>query len=268
MRNLMLVCAGLLSALAALMAGCGSQPVRTPEQASLLSSCVQRAGQEDAGPRAPTAAVLLPRSMLPARFPDAARVLGLNPEEAIMLFDIIAAHEADGTFGFATAPGNPPQPPASVGAALTRQAARDNCILALLGDRSERWEPYRASLPVRTQVYRLREMLAASNQPISDARAESLIAAIHAQRRPPEWASAGAVQDIRQVDVNMNARVQAHMNEQTLEIAGHWLDQGQLAVFRQMLDESRVSTFELLQRIQMPPQDFRPPLPVPPPQPP
>lgn len=198
---------------------------------------------------------LTSRSMMPARYPDVARVIGLSPEETIMLFDIIAAQQAqpiqigpDGSMRMSAD---------EMRAVSARLSERDNCIRALLGKRFPRWGPYNQTLQIRVQVARLRSLLDATRQPISDDRAESLIASIAANQPAVQAAVQVVTPGTGQLDMAANARFLEERKHRMLSAAADWLDTSQLAIFRQMIEEDERTTASLMQRIQ-PPRPVQP----------
>lgn len=247
-----------IAMLALLLAACSTPPVRTTSEEQLLRACVQPAAPTDAGLPGSVPVALASRSTMPTRFPDAARVLGLSPEETIMLFDIIAAQQGqpmrigpDGVLWMSDD---------AMRETSARLAGRDNCIRALLGKRFPRWAPYNATLPLRVQVHRLRTLLDATRRPISDERAESLIAALAANQAEGQPGAPVVTPGIRGIDAATNAQFLAERNRRLLAVAGDWLDTTQLDIFRQMVEEDERTTAGLRQRIQLP-------RPAPPPEP-
>lgn len=184
------------------------------------------------------------RMSMPARHPDVARVVGLEPAEVSRLFDMLADRELIRPEMRISPIQEVAGMPERARAALEQQVAEDADVATLLGSRYEAWLRYRQSQQTRVQVENLRRALLATGQPIADVIVDSLVEALDVEMRFDRLKGAIAQAEVlaMRTPASPEAVVEgiadraATRNRLLLDAAARWLTPEQLAVFSRQLD--------------------------------
>jgi hypothetical protein len=171
------------------------------------------------------------RMTLEERYPDLATELGLSPEDADKLLDLIAAHQTDGAMDLLELEGSPDRAArADMARQLAqRQQAYEGEVATLLGDRYGKWQEYergamerqRETL-ARRQLEQLRSAVSPAGNAVSDAQLQALHAALEAEqdRINQESRGLGMQQELQRLAEDHRRLIDvasAHLNAQQLE---------------------------------------------------
>jgi hypothetical protein len=196
------------------------------------------------------------RSSMTRTYPDLARELGLTPERAGKLMDLIVKHRLASATGM-TAVGADVTDQSETRNALQQRMQQEKAEIALLlGDVAyQKWSEYQGTLAVRQQVSRLNEVLESSGHMLDQYQESQLIAALaEGQKRQAE--------DLRQLGSSSGTRDQAEMitdsvqrtqedNRRALDVASSYINAQQLDEFRK-LQNQQLSMMRAVQRAQRP----------------
>ncbi len=128
------------------------------------------------------------RAVLPQNYPDLAKDLGLTPEGASALLDVLAKHQSR---QFVTDTNQGRGEPSDEGALIRQQralqeevAVEEAEIAALLGPTGlAKWKDYQGSQPARLWVRMFESALATGGNPLSDLQSHNLVAALLEEQR-------------------------------------------------------------------------------------
>jgi hypothetical protein len=158
-----------------------AQPAATAAVQDLLATIRQQSSSpEGMARRRLTARVLLEGSN-----PDIGEALGLAPEEADKLLDLLVTHqERTSELFLSTVEGNSATAPQERSAAILAQQRTNEAELQdMLGSKYSEWKDYEDARSAWQQRRDLRAVLDAGGIPMTDAQSKSLIAAIAAEQR-------------------------------------------------------------------------------------
>lgn len=199
----------------------------------------------------------LARQALAQRYPDLARELGLSPEQAGKLLDLLANNQL-ATLGSALGSrtdGSSPQDLRST--AQEAQLKQDEEIRTLLGDaKAQQWKEYQDTLPARQEVARFRTSLEAGGQSLSQGQQRQLTSVLAAEQKR---SSAEATQ-VAQITGSSTSRDPAaalaqniqrteESNRRVLDSAAIFLNGQQLDAL-QAQQEQRLQLTRTMQRFQ------------------
>ena len=125
------------------------------------------------------------RASMVMMYPDLARELGLTPEQAGKLLDLITKHQM-ASMAMTAQSGYPDQAAMKEMSKAMQENSRkqDAEVSALLGEaKYQQWKEYQGTLGVRQQVSRLHEALESNGQPLEEYQEKSLIAALAADQK-------------------------------------------------------------------------------------
>jgi hypothetical protein len=177
------------------------------------------------------------RLLLPQEYPGLVERLGLAPEEADRLFDLLTGvqmEKLDANAGNAFIPGQPGDVAAVQELMRLRQQIqrrREESLVALLGSaRYGQFMAYEEERPARQRVDALGRTLASLGQPLSEAQAGPLTAVFLAEQKQQQEPAAmrGGEADIER---------QAQRNRRLLEAVQPHLDARQIETYTTILDQ-------------------------------
>lgn len=180
---------------------------------------------------------------LQREYPDLEKAMGLTPEEADKLLEILAKQHVDQSnrpVGRSRPPADPAERERHV-REMADQAERDRAaeaeIAALLGDRYPKWQEYRRSSSERLrETYtlaaraQLRESISSRDNPMTDATFEAFSAAVEAEER--RFQNESPSRSIRHQVQQM-----PEMHRRMVQAASAHLDAAQVERYRQYLAE-------------------------------
>lgn len=223
-------------------AGSSPQPAVEATRNMLSVMQAQESSPEQAAQRMATTRMLMERS-----FPDLDDALGLSPEEARKLVDLLAQQQERSSAAFRAAreSGNPG---AAAADAQERQRTEQAELQALLGSKYAQYQDYRDTLPVWQQRRDLRAVLDAEGAPLTDTQSKALMGALQSEQRRitqelRQAASQGAAFSIP----NRNS---AERNQRLLNAAAPHLTPQQLDGYRGMLDRAAAREQAMLGSLQ------------------
>ena len=216
-------------------------PQTTPPStvvAGISSEMLATLRQRAASPEGRAQARRLKRSTLFVLYPELGKQLNLSVEEANKLFDVLAQHEValeeDGREVIAA--GNTAEYK-RMAEASTQAAEAD--LVAMLGSRYPQWQQYKDTLPGLRQVIDLRPMLIADGNPLSDAQARPLIAAVAAEDNRMDEEAFAPMQSGRSYQEALRLRTSSESTNRLVNAAAPYLNPQQLERYRQMLERDR-----------------------------
>lgn len=188
------------------------------------------------------------RMSLPQNYPGLVEELGLTPEEADRLFNLMAENQmemSDLTMATATFNGVPPDPAAVEEVNRRRpemQRRQEEALMSMLGSaRYSQYQEYQQSRPARQQVVQLNRALEGVGLPLTPEQSRPLTAAyIAEQKRQREdtqrLMSGRSVQDVARMQEE-RFELQAESNRRMLEAARPHLSTQQLETMKASLEQ-------------------------------
>jgi hypothetical protein len=249
-------------------AGAAMPPTQaTGEQAALAAT-----GTDNARPATPAAAVprfvldqremmkdpeyrkarlAQTRMTIPQNFPGLVEELGLSPEEADRLFDLLAENQlemTDVSMLAATINGVPPDPAVRDDANRRRmelQRRQDESLTAMLGPgRYSQWQEYQQTRGPRQQVMQLARTFEGMGASLTAEQSRSLTTAYIAEQKRQSEEMQRMITDLRQPDPANQARmmeerfkIQAESNRRIVDAARGHLNAQQLDALQASLDQ-------------------------------
>jgi hypothetical protein len=230
-----------------------ARPAPSPQPSIRTSGINERDMLKD--PEYRKARLVQIRLQMPERYPGLAEELGLSPEQADRLFDLLAEHQLEmntGTALIVGANGQIDETQLQERQRLQQElrARQDATLTAMLGDaRMDKWREYQQTQGPRQQVMQLGRTLDAMGMPLSAAQRRPLTEAMVAEQtrqRQEQMAMArelAAVGPGAQRDPQTQARLleesfrrQADSNRRLLDIAAAHLTARQLELYRSQLE--------------------------------
>jgi hypothetical protein len=207
------------------------------------------------------------RLTMPQNYPGLIDALGLSPEEADKLYDLLAEQQlemTDTSMLVATVNGVPPDPAVMEDASRRRaemQRRHDEALMATLGGRYPQWQDYQQTRGARQQVVQLGRTMEGAGFPLTAEQSRPLTDVyIAEQRRQREETqqmlasarSGGALDQARLMEERL--KLQAESNRRLLDAARPHLNAQQLNAMQvsmeQQLAMNRVSSRMARQRIE------------------
>lgn len=196
------------------------------------------------------------RMSLPQNYPGLVEELGLTPEEADRLFDLLAENQlemSDVSMLSATINGVQPDPAVAEDANRRRmemQRRQDESLMVMLGGaRYSQWQDYQQTRGARQQVMQLGRTLESVGVPLSPEQSRPLTAAYVAEQKRQRDESqrmfasaqqAGTMDQARMIEES--SRLQAESNRRIVEAAKPHLNSQQLEALQASLDQQLVMT--------------------------
>jgi hypothetical protein len=240
-------------------------PQRAPQLdvASLLAS--QQEMMKD--PEYRKARLMQTRMQLPQNYPGLIDALGLSPEEAGKLFDLLAEQQlemSDVSMFAATVNGVAPDPAVMQDSARRRmemQGRHDEALSNMLGGRYTQWQDYQQTRGARQQVVQLGRALEGAGLALTSDQSRSLTDAYVAEQRRMRDERQQLISSLTQggtMDQNRmreeQLKLQAESNRRTLEAARPHLSAQQYSALQASLEQqmvmSRASSRMLQQQMQ------------------
>lgn len=190
------------------------------------------------------------RMTLPQNYPGLIDALGLSPEEADKLYDLLAEQQlemSDTTMLMATVNGVAPDPAVMEDANRRRmetQRRHEEALASTLGGRYPQWQEYQQTRGARQQVVQLGRTMEAAGLPLTPEQSRPLVDLyIAEQRRQREEStqifatmrSGGAVDQARMMEESF--RLQTESNRRVLEAARPHLSAQQLNALQASLEQ-------------------------------
>ena len=205
------------------------------------------------------------RLQLPERYPGLAEELGLSPEQADRLFDLLAEHQLESTSTPLIVGANGQIDQTQLQERQRQQqelrARQDAALTAMLGDaRMDKWREYQQTQAPRQQVMQLGRTLDAMGMPLSAAQRRPLTEAMVAEQTRQRQEQMAMSRELAaslgpggprdpQTQARLqeeNFRRQADSNRRLLDVAATHLTPRQLELYRSQLESqltvNRVST--------------------------
>lgn len=169
---------------------------------------------------------------LQRQYPDLEKAVGLTPEEADKLLNILARHrvdEADPALRRARGPSDPAERERLMREQQERMRANEEELMALLGDRYPKWQEYdRGSQQRLQETYareaqaRLRDAISSRDNPMSDTTFQAFVAAVDAEERrfnqeKPIRSPRQQVDQMPEMHQRMTQAASAHLDAAQLE---------------------------------------------------
>lgn len=183
------------------------------------------------------------RMVMASSHPDIGEALGLSPDEAEKLLDLLAEQQAIRSQVFSSNTGDAAMTPQERSAALQqRQQAHEAELQAMLGSKYPQWQDYSQTQVAWQQRRDLRAVLEAAGTPLTDAQGKSLVAALAAENRRineerRHAATVAAGQAASGADI-LFSRYTPEGRQRLLDAAAPHLLPQQLEGFRGMLDRA------------------------------
>jgi hypothetical protein len=194
------------------------------------------------------------RMNLPQNYPGLVEELGLTPEEADQLFDLLARNQleiSDTSLLAATVNGVAPDPAAMESASRRRvelQRKQEDELMAMLGgQRYSQWQDYQGTRGARQQVTQLSRALESAGVPLAPEQSKPLTAVYAAeQRRMQEETqrmlaslrSSGPADQGRMMEERL--KLQAESNRRIIDGAKRHLNSQQLDALQSSLEQQLV----------------------------
>lgn len=207
------------------------------------------------------------RMMLPQNYPGLIDALGLSPEEAGRLYDLLAEQQlemSDVSMLAATVNGVAPDPVAmeeSGRRRLEMQRRHDDALTSMLGGRYPQWQDYQQTRGARQQVVQLGRTMEGAGLPLTAEQSRSLTDAYIAEQRRmrderqqlmASLTQGGAMDQNRMREEQL--KLQAESNRRTLDAARPHLNAPQYAALQASLEQqmtmNRASSRMLQQQVQ------------------
>ncbi|MEO8313470.1 MAG: hypothetical protein ABI645_01635 [Pseudomonadota bacterium] len=202
------------------------------------------------------------RMMLPQRFPDIGKELGLTPAETEKLFDVLAKQQmGQTTLGLDVLSGNG-MPDSAAMQEKTRKLQQDQQaeLAALLGDKLPQYQNYQKNLPMRRQVSQLQSTLGTGNNALSDTQAKPLISALAAEQtriqqdrsnapRPAQPQQRLTPQQVMEQQTERQIARAAEDSRRMISVATSYLNPQQLESYRKMLEQQQSLESTLIRSI-------------------
>ncbi len=188
------------------------------------------------------------RLSLPQTYPGLAEALGLSPQEADKLFDLLAKNQME----------MQANTPPIVNGQSDQQAVREmdrvrqdaqqrlnDSLLATLGDsRYRQWQDYQETRPGRQRAVQLSRTMEAIGEPMSDAQMRPLTTALVAEQKRQRDDMQAMVHDVSQFGQPSAEKMQeesfkrqAESNRRVIEAATPYLSARQLGTLKETLDQ-------------------------------
>lgn len=196
------------------------------------------------------------RMMLPQNYPGLVEELGLTPEEAEKLFELLAEYQLEGSIvPMPLVPGQPVDLAALQQAQQARtdvERRQEAALSSLLGDaRYVQWQEYGRNQPAFLQVVQFnRSLETAGIAPLSEAQQRSVRAALIAERRREEDIQSKLVSEFLQGPGADPSRMQELVEgslkqhsdriDRILETAGRHLDARQMERLKATLEQELI----------------------------
>ena len=183
------------------------------------------------------------RSNVQLRLANLPRDLGLSPQEADAVFNIIAESQLRQESLVADQLAGAAAPDAAAAAELERttQDIRNQqkaAMVALLGpERANAVQDYRETVPSRQRASNLTNMLTQAGKPLSDEQSKSLTSAIIAEQRREESEAAPATSDQPSQQSQADRAIEG--DRRILAAAASFLDAQQIELMRARFDQVR-----------------------------
>jgi hypothetical protein len=181
----------------------------------------------------------LARTLMETANPYVGEALGLAPEEADKLLDLLAAHQEGMSAVFSTAAegGGPANVQERSAALQQRQQANLAELQAMLGSKYPQWEDYQQTRPAWQQLRDLRAVADAAGNPLTDAQGKSLVAALSVEQRNFSQQSREAASQGTSIS-EILVRHSPQRRQQMLDVAAAHLSPQQLEGYRGMLERA------------------------------
>lgn len=194
------------------------------------------------------------RMSAPQNYPGLVEELGLTPEEADRLFDVLAENQLemnDVSMLAATINGVPPDPSALEDASRRRtemQRRQDEQLMAMLGSaRFSQWQDYQQSQGARLQVAQLGRTLDGIGMSLSPEQSRPLVAAYVAEQKRQRDENQRMFANVQQLGPADQARMmeerhkqQAESNRRIVDAAKPHLSSQQIEALQASLDQQLV----------------------------
>lgn len=205
----------------------------------------QRSSPEAMAQRRLTGRVLMEGSN-----PDVREALGLTPDEADKLLDLLVTHQ-ERTSELFPLSGNSTMTPAERAAAVqARQRENEAELQAMLGSKYDQWKDYNETRAAWQQRRDLRAVLDAGGMPMTDVQSKSLIAALSAEQRSHTQQIRDAANQGRLPPSEVMARYTPERRQQYLDTAAPHLSPQQLEGYRGMLERAAAQEQSMLSTLQ------------------
>jgi hypothetical protein len=199
----------------------------------------------------------LMRTVLESSNPNLAEALGIAPDEADKLLDLLAAHQEGMSAVFNNnAESGSMTPQERSAAAQQRQQANQAELQALLGSKYPQWEDYQQTRPAWQQLRDLRAVTSSSGAPLTDAQGKSFVAAIAVEHRnitQQHRDAAIAAANQGRLSSELVLRNSPEHRQRLLGVAAAHLSPQQLEGYREMLERAAAQedrTRATLQRLE------------------
>lgn len=123
------------------------------------------------------------RAQMARTYPDIEQALGISAQEKRRLFDLMSDSGEAAVSLMAGSALDPAQRLEAQRKVVEVERARQMAVSTLLGSRYATWEEYQSQTQARRQVDQLREMLSASDAPLTQFQSQQLIPVIAAERK-------------------------------------------------------------------------------------
>jgi hypothetical protein len=183
------------------------------------------------------------RGAMAQLYPDIEQELGLTAEEKERLFDIIVRHEegmSSDALAMMAGEGRDPAATRELQRKLAEtQAAQERELTGLLGSKYPKWEEYKSESQARVQLGQLRQVVAASGNPLSEAQEKALVKAFAAEmarneKEERQWMIAAADSpDMMQESMQRAVKMQRNL----LDLAKPHLNDAQLTHYRRQAEQ-------------------------------
>lgn len=192
------------------------------------------------------------RMTLPTNYPGLAEELGLSPEQADRLFDLLAENQMELQANSPTVSANGQIDQTQLQELQRIQqelrGKQDAALSAMLGEeRMSRWKEYQQTQSSRLRVQQLGRTLDAMGVPLTSAQMRPLTEAMAAEQTRQRQEMQSMLRELRpnqQPDGQFNARLQdenfkrqADSNRRLVDVAAAHLNPRQLELFRASLDQ-------------------------------
>jgi len=208
-----------------------------PANAAALQGLLTTMREQSSSPEAMAQRRRTTRYTIEAVNPDIGEALGLSPDEADKLLELLVTHQENSSAVFrSTIDGNSTTTVQERSAILQAQReANDAELQARLGNKYSQWKDYNDTRTAWQQRRDLRAVLDAGGIPMTDAQSKSLIAALAAEQRNITQRIREAVSQGRSIS-ETRARYTPELRQRSLDAASPHLTPQQLEGYRGLLE--------------------------------
>jgi hypothetical protein len=234
--------------------GTGSSvPAAEPTSTSSVQGLIATMRAQSSSPEAVARRRVTARTLIEGMDPDIQEALGLAPEEADKLLDLLATQQERASELYPLDGSNTMSPAERLAASQARQQQNQAELQSLLGGKYDQWRDYNDTTRGAWQQRRdLRAVLDAGGMPMTDAQSKSLITALSAEYRAITQQRRDAASQGRPASEIMT-RYSPERRQQFLDAAAPHLSPQQLEGYRGLLERAAAqerSTLSTLQAIQ------------------